>query len=146
MSVLLSGRVAMKLPMELLSLPKLPEVPPRTQWLVIKGMYHTRSEGFPSSVSMSDLLVYGECLGVFAMPFSDAEYAQCLILMSGPNKWLGSKGGRSTSTMSQVLIAQEMTNSQFPDTVFQQELITQAEVSTISLLLQNSVTENNSNI
>ena len=77
-------------------------VPPQTQWLVIRGVFHTNSPG--SVPAMEHLLLFVDCLGIGGIVLSEESYTECLVQILGAYSWLGSKGARGTRSLSRVFI------------------------------------------
>jgi len=99
-SLLAGGRMAVAASHDLLTKKAiLNAVPPQTQWLVIRGVFHTNSPG--SVPAMEHLLLFVDCLGIV---LSEESYTECLVQMLGAYSWLGSKGARGTRSLSRVFI------------------------------------------
>ena len=102
-SLLAGGRMAVVASHDLLTKKAiLNAVPPQTQWLVIRGVFHTNSPG--SVPAMEHLLLFVDCLGIGGIFLSEESYTECLVQMLGAYSWLGSKGARGTRSLSRVFI------------------------------------------
>ncbi len=103
-SVLAQGTVAVPLPTELKSTKTiLDSIPPRTKWLVIKGVYHTlnSANGIPP---MDSTIIHVDCLGTGGEPLNEEEYCDCLVKMIGAHCWIGKCGKNGTTVLSSIFI------------------------------------------
>jgi len=116
-SVLAQGTVAVPLPSELKETKKLLDsIPPRTKWLVIKGVYHNliSANGIPP---MDSTIVHVDCLGTGGQPLSEEEYCDCLVRMLGAHCWIGKSGKNGTKVLSSILI--DRTNPSLSESLLQ---------------------------
>jgi hypothetical protein len=103
-SVLAQGTIAAPLPTELKSAKTiLASIPPRTKWLVIKGVYHTliSANGIPP---MDSTVIHVDCLGTGGEPLIEEEYSDCLVRMIGAHCWIGKSGKNGTKVLSSIFI------------------------------------------
>lgn len=108
-SILSQGRVAMPIPVELKTTKQqvLSCIPPRTNWLVIKGVYNTL-ESACDNPSMEDVVLYVDCLQCGNVDLIEHIHTDCLVRMCGAHSWLGKTGGNATKSLSRVFIIQEL--------------------------------------
>jgi hypothetical protein len=102
--VLAQGTIAAPLPTELKSAKTiLASIPPRTKWLVIKGVYHTliSANGIPP---MDSTVIHVDCLGTGGEPLIEEEYSDCLVRMIGAHCWIGKSGKNGTKVLSSIFI------------------------------------------
>ena len=117
-SMLAQGTVAVPLPTEMKSTKKvLDSIPPRTKWLVIKGIYHTliSASGIPP---MDSSIVHVDCLGSGGNPLTEDEYSDCLVRMIGAYCWIGKSGKNGTKVLSSIFI-DRMTNPSLSESLLQ---------------------------
>ena len=116
-SVLAQGTVAVPLPTEIKSTKKvLDSIPPRTKWLVIKGVYHTlnSSNGIPP---IDSSIIHVDCLGPGGTPLPEDEYSDCFVRMIGAYCWIGKSGKNGTKVLSSILI--DRTNPSLSEALLQ---------------------------
>ena len=103
-SVLSQGRAAVPIPVELKSSKQvLSCIPPRTNWLVIKGVYHVL-EADCKNPPMEDVVLYVDCLLSGDVELIENMHTDCLVRMCGAHSWFGKTGGNATKTLSRVFV------------------------------------------